>query len=140
MVGVSKKVFISGPIHGVEDRQGYRAKISSLLTKYGYEPVDPWEREKVIYRACLGRWPCDRALLSDLIEGDLRDIDGCYALIAYLPRLSAGTCMELFYAKLKGKKTITICKIRNPSPWIIYHSDIIVRNFNELEAVLKSGV
>ncbi|MEM3730530.1 MAG: hypothetical protein QXG27_07210 [Candidatus Bathyarchaeia archaeon] len=58
-------------------------------------------------------------------------------MVAYFPKLSAGTCMELFYAKLKGKKTISICKIRNPSPWIIVHSNIILKNFKELENALK---
>jgi len=69
----------------------------------------------------------------------LEDIEKCNVLIAYLPRISAGTCMELFYAKLKGKKTICICRIENPSPWIIVHSDTILKDIDELEAVLKRG-
>lgn len=135
-----KKVFISGPIQGMEDKQAYRDRISTLLIKYGYEPVDPWRREKVLYRAQLS---CDwwrRVPPKDFIRRDLEDIDGCDALIAYLPRLSAGTCMELFYAKLRGKKTITVCRIRNPSPWIVVHSDVIVRGFRELESVLREGI
>ncbi|MBE0520575.1 hypothetical protein IBX35_05995 [Candidatus Bathyarchaeota archaeon] len=67
----------------------------------------------------------------------MEDIEKCDVLIAYLPRLSAGTCMELFYAKLKGKKTICICALENPSPWIIIHSDTILKDIDELEAALK---
>ncbi|MEM2104071.1 MAG: hypothetical protein QW717_04190 [Candidatus Bathyarchaeia archaeon] len=52
---------------------------------------------------------------ADFIKRDLEDIERCDILIAYLPRLSAGTCMELFYAKMNGKKTLCICKLKNLS-------------------------
>jgi nucleoside 2-deoxyribosyltransferase len=74
---------------------------------------------------------------AGFIRRDLEDIEKCDVLIAYLPRLSAGTCMELFYAKLKGKKTICICSLENPSPWIIVHSHTILKDIDELEAALK---
>jgi hypothetical protein len=45
--------------------------------------------------------------------------------------------MELFYAKLKGKKTISICKIKDLSPWIVAHSDVILKEIEELEYALK---
>ena len=45
--------------------------------------------------------------------------------------------MELFYAKLKGKKTVCICQIENPSPWIVVHSDVILKGIDELENTLK---
>lgn len=136
---MAKRVFISGPVQGMENKQRYRDKISAILMKYGYEPVDPWKRERMLYSAELKDWWA-RVQARDLIRRDLEDIDRCDALIAYLPRLSAGTCMELFYAKLRGKKTITICRIKNPSPWIVEHSDIIVRNFRDLERVLREGI
>lgn len=73
----------------------------------------------------------------DFIKRDLEDIERCDVLIAYLPRLSAGTCMELFYAKMKGKKTLCICRLKNPSPWIIVHSDIIIKGIGGLEEALN---
>lgn len=73
----------------------------------------------------------------DFIERDLKDIEKCDVLIAYLPKLSAGTCMELFYAKMKGKKTICICKLKNPSPWITAHSDITIKSISALEEALN---
>ena len=136
---VSKRVFVSGPIQGVETNQGYRDRLRELLLRYGYEPVDPWQREKVMYRGPPEEW-WKNVPPKGFIQRDLEDIEGCHALIAYLPRLSAGTCMELFYAKLKGKKTITVCGIRDPSPWIIAHSDIVVMNMKELEERLKEGI
>jgi len=74
---------------------------------------------------------------ADFIKRDLEDIEKCDVLIAYLPKLSAGTCMELFYAKMKGKQTICICKLKNPSPWITAHSDILINKIGELEKALK---
>lgn len=73
----------------------------------------------------------------DFIRRDLEDIERCNVLIAYMPRLSAGTCMELFYAKMKGKKTICICQLKNPSPWITAHSDITIKRIRELEEALN---
>lgn len=61
----------------------------------------------------------------------------CNVLIAYLPRLLAGTCMKLFYAKREGKKKICICQIENPTLWIIVYSDVILGSINELEDMLK---
>jgi len=134
---LKKKVFISGPIQGMEKRQGYRDKLRSLLLRYGYEPLDPWQREKVLYRGPPGEW-WKNVSPEGFIRRDLEDIERSNILIAYLPRLSAGTCMELFYAKMKGKKTVIVCKIKNPSPWIIAHSDVVVKSIKELEELLKS--
>ncbi|MGQ9625266.1 MAG: nucleoside 2-deoxyribosyltransferase [Candidatus Bathycorpusculaceae bacterium] len=131
------KVFISGPIQGVETRQDYRDVIRKVCVKCGYEVLDPWEREKVIYKGSeFGWW--EKVPAADFIRRDLEDIEKCDLLIAYFPKLSAGTCMELFYAKQKGKKTICICQIENPSPWIIAHSDIIIRKIEELENALSN--
>lgn len=136
---MARRVFISGPIQGVEEKQAYREKISALLIQYGYEPVDPWQREKVLYRGPPEGW-WKRVPPRDFIKRDLEDIEGCDALIAYLPKLSAGTCMEIFYAKIKGKKTIVICRLKNPSPWIIEHADILIKNLRDLKEVLKKGI
>ncbi|MEM3823401.1 MAG: nucleoside 2-deoxyribosyltransferase [Candidatus Bathyarchaeia archaeon] len=133
---MKRKIFISGPIQGMEEKQFYRQIIREICFRCGYEPIDPWEREKIIYR---GTEPCwwNRVPAADFIKRDLEDIEKCDTLVAYLPELSAGTCMELFYAKLKGKRTICICQIENPSPWIIIHSDVILKKIEELENILK---
>jgi len=133
---MKRKAFISGPIQGIETRQSYRNVIRQICIRCGYEPLDPWQREKVIYKGTKPDWWM-KVPATDFIKRDLEDIEKCDILIAYLPRLSAGTCMELFYAKLKGKKTICICQIENPSPWIMFHSDIILKSIEELGDVLK---
>jgi nucleoside 2-deoxyribosyltransferase len=131
------KAFISGPIQGMETRQSYREAIRRICIRCGYEPIDPWQREKIIYRGEEHGW-WEKVPAADFIKRDLEDIEKCDVLIAYMPKLSAGTCMELFYAKMRGKKTICICKIKNPSPWITTHSDIILRRIGELESALKA--
>jgi nucleoside 2-deoxyribosyltransferase len=133
---MKRRVFVSGPIQGVEAEQSYRDAIRKICVGCGYEVVDPWEREKIMYRGTeVGWW--NRVPVADFIRRDLEDIEGCDVLVAYFPKLSAGTCMELFYAKLKGKRTVCICEISNPSPWIIVHSDIILKKIEELEDALK---
>ena len=107
---MKKKAFISGPIQGVEEKQSYRVVIREICLRYGYEPVDPWEREKIIYKGTEPGW-WDRVPAADFIRRDLEDIEGCDVLIAYSPKLSAGTCMELFYSKINKKKKICICEI-----------------------------
>jgi nucleoside 2-deoxyribosyltransferase len=133
---MKQKVFISGPIQGVETKQSYRDVIREVCLSLGFEPVDPWEREKAIFTGTEHGW-WNKVPAADFIKRDLEDIEKCNILIAYLPKLSAGTCMELFYAKLKGKKTICICEIKNISPWIAAHSDIIIDKIEELERTLK---
>jgi len=45
--------------------------------------------------------------------------------------------MELFYAKRKGKRVIVVSKMDCLSPWIVVHSDAIVKSFEELEKAIK---
>jgi nucleoside 2-deoxyribosyltransferase len=133
---MTKKAFISGPIQGMENEQGYREAIGKICVRLGYETIDPWLREKMIYR---GNEPCwwTKVPAAGFVGRDLEDIEKCDVLIAYLPKLSAGTCMELFYAKQKGKRVIVVSEISCLSPWIVVHSDRILRGIEELEGALK---
>jgi len=45
--------------------------------------------------------------------------------------------MELFYAKLKNKKVITISQMNDLSPWIVVHSDVIIKKIEELKDAFK---
>ncbi|MEM3726629.1 MAG: nucleoside 2-deoxyribosyltransferase [Candidatus Bathyarchaeia archaeon] len=136
---MKKKVFISGPIQGFEDKQSYRTAIREICINCGCEVFDPWEREKIIYKSEESGW-WEKVSTAGFIKRDLEDIERCDVLIAYMPTLSAGTCMELFYAKLKGKTTICICQLKNPSPWITFHSDIIIKNIEDLKNALGDAL
>jgi len=131
-----KKAFISGPILGMEKRQEYRIKITEVLSKAGFEVIDPWRREKVLYKGTEECW-WDKVPTFDFIQRDLDDADRCDLMVVYLPILSAGACMEMFYAKRKGKHVIVVSELKCLSPWIVFHSDAIVKSFSQLEEALK---
>jgi nucleoside 2-deoxyribosyltransferase len=136
MLIAMKKLFISGPIMGMETEQDYRQVIAEICRKLGFEVIDPWQREKVIYRK---EEPCwwNKVPAEGFVQRDLDDADRCDVMVVYLPRLSAGACMELFYAKRKGKKIVVVSDLDCLSPWIAVHSDAIVKSLDELEAALK---
>ena len=133
---MKKKAFISGPILGVENDQSYRKIITEICVKLGYDVVDPWQREKVLYKGDEQCW-WNQVPAEGFIRRDLEDAEVCDVMIVYLPRLSAGACMELFYAKRKGKKVVIVSEIKCLSPWIVAHADMIVKRLGELEEALK---
>ncbi|MBT0160848.1 DUF4406 domain-containing protein [Candidatus Bathyarchaeota archaeon A05DMB-2] len=134
---MAKKVFISGPILGMEENQEYRKTIGEICWRLGFEVIDPWQREKILYKGDEKCW-WDKVPVFDFIQRDLDDVERCDVMVVYLPRLSAGACMELFYAKRLGKKVIVVSNMKCLSPWILAHSDVIVKGFGELEDALKS--
>jgi len=131
-----KRVFIAGPIQGMEEKQAYRVKLKRIFKNLGFEVLDAWEREKVFYRFN-GRL---KPFPEGFIKRDLLDIGVSNLFVAYLPRLSAGTCMELFYARNLGKPTLLICKLKNPSPWITSYSTRIFSSLNGLKIFLEKNL
>jgi len=133
---MKKKIFISGPIQGMETEQEYRKIIAEICAKLGFEVIDPWKREKILYRTEVPCW-WEKVPAADFVKRDLEDAERCDIMVVYLPRLSAGACMELFYAKQKGKKIIVVSNMGCLSPWIVVHSDLIKTCFEDLEEELK---
>jgi hypothetical protein len=130
-----KLVFISGPILGMETNQGYRQTIAAVCQRLGLGVIDPWKRERVLYNGDERCW-WDKVPVFDFIQRDLDDADRCDIMVVYMPILSAGACMEMFYAKRKGKKIIVVSDLCL-SPWIVAHSDAVVKDFSQLEDALK---
>jgi len=134
---MKKQMFISGPIIGMEKQQDYyRNTITDIAVKLGFDVIDPWKRERVLYNGTEECW-WDKVPTFDFVQRDLDDADLCDVMVVYLPILSAGACMEMFYAKRKGKKVIVISEIKFLSPWIVFHSDNIIKSLNQLEEALK---
>lgn len=131
-----KKVFISGPIQGMETQQEYRQTITRICARLGFEVIDPWLREKILYRKEEACW-WDNVPAEGFVQRDLDDADLCDLMVVYLPKISAGACMELFYAKRKGKKIVVVSPLPCISPWIVVHSDKIVENLDQLEDAIK---
>ncbi len=120
----------------MEKHQEYRKEITDILVRTGFDVIDPWNREKVLYNGNDQCW-WDKVPTFDFIQRDLDDADICDIMIVYLPILSAGACMELFYAKRKGKQIMVVSEIECLSPWIVAHSDTIVKSISQLEDALK---
>jgi hypothetical protein len=134
---MKKRVFISGPIMSMEKQQDYRKTITDIAEKLGLEIIDPWKRERVLYNGTEECW-WDKVPTFDFVQRDLDDADRCDIMVVYLPILSAGACMEMFYAKRKGKRIIVVSEMECLSPWIVFHSDKIIKSFSELEETLKT--
>jgi nucleoside 2-deoxyribosyltransferase len=133
---MKKQVFISGPILGMEKNQDYRKTITAICNKTGFDAIDPWKRERVLYNGTEECW-WDKVPTFDFVQRDLDDADRCDIMVVYLPLLSAGACMEMFYAKRKGKKVVVVSEIECLSPWVVFHSDNIIKSFSQLQDVLK---
>ena len=132
-----KKIFISGPILGMENNQDYyRNTITNISQKLGFEIIDPWKREKHLYNNTTTT-PENENEKYGFVQRDLDDADRCDIMIVYLPKLSAGACMEMFYAKRKNKTIIVISNMKQLSPWIKIHSNTIIKNLNQLEETLN---
>ncbi len=133
---MKKTVFIAGPILGREENQTYREEITRICSRLGFEVIDPWNREKVLYKGNERCW-WNTYETFDFVQRDLDDAERCDVMVVYFPILSAGACMEMFYAKRKGKKVIVVSELKCLSPWIVVHSDVIVKDFRQLEAALE---
>ena len=133
---MGKKVFISGPILGMENEQEYRVTITKICNRLGLQVIDPWRREKILYKGNEHCW-WTKCVPMDFVQRDLDDADRCDIMVVYMPKLSAGACMEMFYAKRNGKKVIVVSGMGCLSPWIAVHSDVIIKRFEELEDTLK---
>jgi hypothetical protein len=120
----------------MEKQQDYRKTITDITSKLGMEIIDPWKRERVLYNGNEDCW-WDKVPVFDFIQRDLDDADRCDIMVVYLPMLSAGACMEMFYAKRRGKKIITVSGLPCLSPWIVFHSDTIIQSFDQLEEAIK---
>lgn len=133
---MKRKVFISGPILGMETNQGYRRIIAEICERLGFDVIDPWHREKSLYEGD-EEWWWPNVPAEGFVKRDLEDAERCDIMIVYLPKLSAGACMELFYAKRIGKKVIVVSEIESLSPWIEIHSDVIIKKIDVLKDELR---
>ncbi len=98
---MKKKAFISGPILGIENDQGYGETITEICVKLGIDVIDPWRREKNLYKGnekCW--WPNVPA--SGFVQRDLDDAERCDVMIVYLPTLSAGHAWSYFTPSAKA--------------------------------------
>ena len=83
------RVYLVGPPFADE----YRRRAVALTEAAGWEPVDPMRRD---FR---GR---THGHETEIVEGDLADIDACDAVLAAFTAPDEGTSMEAWYARSRG--------------------------------------
>lgn len=125
-----KTIYLCGPINGRSDDDctGWREAVKRLFPG---NCVDPMARD---YR---GR-ELEPGIAAEIVAGDIEDIQTCDAILVFYDKPSVGASMEVFYAKHNlGKQVVVIDKSDKPlSPWLLHHSDVVVRTVNEALALL----
>lgn len=128
------KVYLGGPINGCTDEEanGWRESVKTRLADMGATWLDPMDRD---YR---GR-EMEPGIAEAIVHGDKSDIRGCDVLLMNAPKPSYGTAMEILYGFELGKRVVVVLPDdgREPSPWVVYHSHVIIRGsvLNALDAL-----
>jgi nucleoside 2-deoxyribosyltransferase len=111
------RVYLAGPPFADD----YRRRASELVRAAGWEPVDPMRRD---FR---GRTQGNE---TEIVEGDLADIESCDAVLADFSEPDEGTAMEAWFAHRLGTRVIAYTAGRTPHPWTVYVAE---SSWDELE-------
>jgi len=106
---MGSRIYLAGPPFAEE----YRRRAAALLLAAGLEPVDPMRRD---FRGNT------QGHETEIVEGDLADIDGCEAVLAAFTSSDEGTAMEAWYAHSLGKPVIAYTGGSPVHPWTVYVS------------------
>jgi nucleoside 2-deoxyribosyltransferase len=106
---MGSRIYLAGPPFADE----YRRRATALLLDAGLEPVDPMRRD---FRGST------QGNETEIVEGDLADIDGCDAVLAAFTSADEGTAMEAWYARSRGKPVIAYTGGSPVHPWTVYVS------------------
>ncbi|MBA3566163.1 MAG: nucleoside 2-deoxyribosyltransferase [Actinobacteria bacterium] len=112
-----RRVYLAGPPYAEE----YRRRAKALVREIGWEPVDPMRRD---FR---GR---TQGKETEIVEGDLADIESCDAVLAAFTFPDEGTAMEAWHAHALGKLVVAYTGGMPPHPWTVYVADVVS---NDLE-------
>ena len=122
--------YLCGGINGLSDAEAMDWRERAKVEIPRIEWVDPMARD---YR---GR---ESENVRQIVESDLADIASCDILLVWAERPSWGTAMEIVYARQAGKRIVTYCPGRI-SPWLQYHSSVVVGTWNDVITALLSEV
>ena len=112
------RVYLAGP----PASDAYRQRAAELVREAGWEPVDPFRRD---YR---GRTEGHE---TEIVEGDLADIDSCEAVLADFTVPDEGTAMEAWYAHGTGKRVLAYTGGSTPHPWTVYVADAVCADLGD---------
>jgi nucleoside 2-deoxyribosyltransferase len=127
---MNRTIYLCGPINGrtTEDATNWRELVKA---RWNGPTLDPMRRD---YR---GR-ELEPGVASEIVAGDIEDIQASAAILVFFDKPSVGTAMEVFYAKhVLGKPVVVIDaqdaykgpRSNKPlSPWLIHHSDHVTKH------------
>jgi nucleoside 2-deoxyribosyltransferase len=125
---MSVSFYLCGPILEGDERWrsiGWREVAYNILTEKGFTVFNPMVSAKA------GDVHYDETFKELIVPRDKLMIDRSDIIIVnYVPKeLSIGTCMEIMYAHMTGKKVIwfaedqELCLDLEDNPWVIAHND-----------------
>ncbi|HZM18661.1 MAG TPA: nucleoside 2-deoxyribosyltransferase [Gaiellaceae bacterium] len=120
------RVYLAGPPASDE----YRRRADELVRAAGWEPVDPFRRD---FR---GRTEGHE---TEIVEGDLADIDTCETVLADFTVADEGTAMEAWYAHSRGKRVVAYTAGRVPHPWTVYVAAEVCAELDAAVELLGGG-
>ncbi len=122
------RIYLSGPIRLCSNKERLSWR-DSIIQRYRdkYDFLDPTVRNfngDLDYSATIS----DKA--KEIVEADLSDIRQADILLANIHKYSAGTLMEVFFAKNQNKTVVCVVPESCLNDiWIKYHSNLITTNF-----------
>jgi nucleoside 2-deoxyribosyltransferase len=116
------RIYLAGP----PPADDYRRRATQLVRERGWEPVDPFRRD---FR---GRTEGHE---TEIVEGDLADIESCDAVLADFSEPDEGTAMEAWHAHAVGTRVIAYTGGRKPHPWTVY---VVESAWEELEDAVSA--
>ena len=116
-------MYLAGPPFAEE----YRRRAAELLRRANLDPVDPMQKD--FRGGTVGHE-------TEIVEGDLEEIDSCDAMLADFTRPDEGTAMEAWHAHASGKRIVAYTGGTPPHPWTVYVADAIHADLADAVAAL----
>jgi nucleoside 2-deoxyribosyltransferase len=118
------RVYLAGPPFADE----YRCRATALLSGMRWQVVDPMRRD--FRRRTQGHE-------TEIVEGDLSDIDSCEVVLAAFTAPDEGTAMEAWYAHRRGKRVVAYTGGTPAHPWTVYVADAVCENLEDAVRALE---
>ena len=114
-MSTQKTVYLAGPINGCSDSEckDWREWVKQRWPQHNY--LDPMRRD---YRGS------EAESAAEIVSGDKEDIRKSDVFVAFCPKPSVGTSMEIFFAHQIGVRVVAVAP-EPVSPWIRAHAEVL---------------
>jgi nucleoside 2-deoxyribosyltransferase len=118
------RVYLAGPPFADE----YRRRAAALAESAGWEAVDPMRRD---FRGATSGHE------TEIVEGDLVDIDSCAVVLAAFTAPDEGTSMEAWYAHARDIPVVVYTGGTPVHPWTTYIATSVHADLEDAVAALR---